>query len=60
MIALTRKLSTFQSVLRPFRVLLLPWQLQGTNNLEMKTGPVHTQFKLVSSALKKSDVNPPL
>ena len=59
MIALTRKLSAFQSVLRPFRVLLLPWQL-GTNNLKMKTGPVHTQFKLVSSALKKSDVNPPL
>ena len=45
MIALTRKLSTFQSVLRPFRVLLLPWQL-GTNNLKMKTGPVHTQVSL--------------
>lgn len=58
MIALTRKLSTFQSVLRPFRVLLLPWQL-GTNNLKMKTGPVHTHV-IVSSALKKSGVNPPL
>lgn len=45
MIALTRKLSTFQSVLRPFRVLLLPLQL-GMNNLKMKTGPVHAQVSL--------------
>lgn len=57
MIALTRKLSTFQSVLRPFRVLLLPWKL-GTNNLKMK--PDTLTHKLVSSALKKSAVNPPL